>query len=161
MNVDANAFLLNSDIVYLNPVSPQEFSEIYRAITADDKMGVSLSAQTAIVYGRLSPQGEVAGYLELADRFLGDITFGSRRIIRGYVFAAGYDPKPVNQFKNLAVYFNIHDMRFREAADGTLARSGVSLDTTLVPLSATAGSDGGHLPDLDRVRKGDVNTSQT
>lgn len=126
----ANAFLLNNDIVYLNPVSAADFAEIQRAIASDDKMGVSLSWQAAIVYGKLAPQGDVAGNLELADRFLGDIAFGQQRVTKGYVFAPGYEPKPATVGGNIAVYFNIHDIRFREAADGHIARSGVNVDTT-------------------------------
>lgn len=154
----ANAFLLNNDVVYLNPVSSKDFAEIYRATLADDNMGVSLGL-SAIVYGKLPPQGDVAGNLELADRFLGSITFGSQILTKGYIFAQNYLPKtlpPDTKTKPLAVYFNLHDLTFREEADGHLVRRGVSLDTTVVPLAAKEGGDGGHLPDLDRIKSGDV-----
>jgi hypothetical protein len=155
---NANAFLLNNDIVYLNPVSSKDFAEIYRATLADDNMGVSLG-QTAIVYGKLPPQGNVAGNLELADRFLGSITFGSQSFVKGYIFAQNYVPKtrlPDTKTKPLAIYFNLHDLIFREEVDGHLVRGGVKIDTTLVPLAVKEGSDGGHLPDLDRIKSGDV-----
>jgi hypothetical protein len=153
---EANAFVLNDDIVYLNPVAASEFSEIHRALATDDRMGVSLTSGLAIVYGSLSSRSDVATNLELADRFLGDIAFGARRITSGYVFAPGYEGKSATANGNLAVYFNIHDFHFLESADGRLSRSGTSLDTTLVPLAAAAGSDGGHLPDADRIKKGDI-----
>ncbi|HEY3796145.1 MAG TPA: hypothetical protein VGM09_30350 [Bradyrhizobium sp.] len=154
---EANAFILNDDVVYLNPVAASEFSEIYRALATDDKLGVSLTFDQAIVYGSMPPESDVAANLELADRFLGDITFGVRRITKGYVFAPGYEGKPAaSNNGNLAVYFNIHGFHFLENADGHLSRSGVGLDTTLVPLATATGSDGGHLPDSDRIKKGDV-----
>jgi hypothetical protein len=154
----ANAFLLNNDVVYLNPVTPQDFAEIYRAILTDDNMGVSLG-QSAIVYGKLPPQGNVAVNLELVDHFLGNITFGSQDFVKGYIFAQNYVPKtlpPGTNTKPNAVYFNLHNVQFREEVDGHLARRGVNLDTTVVPLAAKEGSDGGHLPDLDRIKNGDI-----
>jgi hypothetical protein len=153
---DANAFVLNDDLVYLNPVAASAFSEIRHALATDDRLGVSLTSGLAIVYGSLSPQSDVATNLELADRFLGDIAFGAHRTTKGYVFAPGYEGKSATGNGNLAVYFNIHDFHFLESADGRLSRSGTSLDTTLVPLSAASGSDGGHLPDADRIKKGDI-----
>ncbi|HEY3679378.1 MAG TPA: hypothetical protein VGL45_11740 [Bradyrhizobium sp.] len=153
---EANAFVLNDDLVYLNPVAAGAFSEIQHALATDDRLGVSLTSGLAIVYGNLSPQSDVATNLELVDRFLGDITFGARRITKGYVFAPGYEGRSANGNGNLAVYFNIHDFHFLESADGRLSRSGSSLDTTLVPLAAAPGSDGGHLPDADRIKKGDI-----
>lgn len=153
---EANAFVLNDDVVYLNPVTASEFMEIYRALATDDKLGVSLAAGQAIVYGGLPPESDVVTNLELADRFLGDIAFGARRITAGYVFAPGYEGKPATGNGNLAVYFNIHDFHFLENADGRLSRSGIGLDTTLVPLATATGSDGGHLPDVDRIKKGDI-----
>jgi hypothetical protein len=151
----ANAFVLNGNIIYLNPVSAQEFAEIYRALLSDDKLGVSLGSM-AIVYGALPPQSDVAINLQLADKFLGDIAFGRREFVRGYVFAPGYTGATVKNPTNLAVYFMIRDFRFAQDAEGQLARSGASFDMTLVPLSAALGPDGGHLPDFSRIDKGDV-----
>jgi hypothetical protein len=152
----ANAFVLNGNVVYLNPLSANEFVDIYRALAADDKLGVSMGLQSAIVYGALPPQSDVATNLELADRFLGDIAFGGHRVTNGYVFAPGYEAKTPSGGSNIAVYFNIHDFRFVQDASGQLSRAGVRLDVTLVPLAAKAGDDGGHLPDLEKIDKGDI-----
>src|SRR5450756_147045 len=152
----ANSFVLNGNVVYLNPLSAGEFVDIYRAVTADDKLGVSMGAQLAIVYGALPPQSDVATNLELADRFLGDIAFGGHRVTNGYVFAPGYEAKTPPGGSNIAVYFNIHDFRFTQDASGQLSRAGARLDVTLVPLAAKAGDDGGHLPDLEKIDKGDI-----
>jgi len=152
----ANAFVLTGNVVYLNPLSAGEFVDIYRALAADDKLGVSMGSQLAIVYGALPPQSEVATNLQLADTFLGDIAFGNHRVTNGYVFAPGYEAKTHPGGSNIAVYFNIHDFRFARDASGQLSRSGASLDMTLVPLATKASDDGGHLPDLEKIDKGDI-----
>jgi hypothetical protein len=85
----ANAFVLNGNVIYLNPLPASDFVDIYRALSADDKLGVSMGSQLAIVYGALPPQSEVATNLQLADIFLGDIAFGNHRVTNGYVFAPG------------------------------------------------------------------------
>jgi hypothetical protein len=153
---EANAFILNNDLVYLNPVSGAEFLELYRALASDDRLGVSLGSTQAIVFGNLPPESVPATNLELADKFLADITFGNKLLTSGYVFAPGYPGAAPRSVPNIAVYFNIHDFHFSRSADGGLSRSGVRLDTTLVPLSSVAGSDGGHQPDFDRITKGNV-----
>ena len=56
----ANAFIINEDIVYLSPVSPDEFSDIARAIATDDRIGVSQVMANMIVLGGLPQQSTVA-----------------------------------------------------------------------------------------------------
>ena len=151
----ANAFILNGGLVYLNPVSADEFLEIYNAIMDDDRIGVSMGQGIAIIFGKLSPQGPVATNLELADLFLGDIAFGAHRLTRGYNFASGYAPQALKVALSIAVYFNLHGYHFAAQTDGQLIRSGVNLDSTLVPLATQKNSEGGHLPDLQKISKGD------
>jgi hypothetical protein len=152
---DVNAFILNDDIVYLSPVTADEFLQIARALAADDKMGVSLGS-IAIVYGQLPPQGTVARNLKLADSFLGGIAFGDASRARGYVYAPGFQPVDSSPGGPIAVYFNIHAYRFIEEPSGELRRDGLAVDITLVPLSSQKAADGGHGPDFDRIEKGDL-----
>jgi hypothetical protein len=151
----ANAFIINDDVVYLNPVSPSERAEIERALAGDDKLGVSLGGGALLlVYGKLPPQSSVAVNLELADHFLGDIAFGRNQLTRGYRFPGGFVPKGGGS--NVAVYFNLSDFRFVQGPDGELHRSTFALDSTLVPLAEAKTKEGGHLPDFDRIKSGDV-----
>jgi hypothetical protein len=152
---DPNAFLLNDDIVYLNPVTADEFLQIARALAVDEKMGVSIGS-ISIEYGELPPQSAVARNLRLADSFLGGIAFGEATRARGYVFAPGFQAVRSVTGGNIAVYFNIHDYRFYEEPSGELRRDGLSVDVTLVPLSSQKAADGGHGPDFERIEKGDV-----
>jgi hypothetical protein len=153
----ANAIILDNDLVYLSPVSAPELADILRAIAADTSMGVSLAAGSSLVYGRLPPQGLVAMNLKLADHFLGGITFARRDELADYKFAPGYPGRsPTSSNGNLAVYFNFNEFRFAEDATGEIRRTGSGLDITLVPLSEQKGADGGHVPDYDRIKKGDV-----
>jgi hypothetical protein len=151
-----NAFILNDDIVYLNPVTPDEFLQIARALTADDKMGVSIGDSVAIVYGKLAPQSIVARNLKLADSFLGGIAFGDTSRARGYVWAPGFEAVTSLGGSNVAVYFNVNDFRFAEDPAGELRRSGAKVDVTLVPLTEKKAADGGHGPDFDRIERGDI-----
>ena len=153
----ANAIILNNDIVYLSPVSGPELAEILLAIAADSSMGVSLSSDSSIVYGRLVSQGRVAMNLKLADKFLGGITFAEHERLTGYRFAPGYEGRrPSNANGNLAVYFNLQDFQLTEDPSGEIKRSAAGLDITLVPLTAEKGQDGGHVPDYERIKRGDV-----
>ena len=90
----ANAFILNGNVVYLNPVSASEFADIYRSVTTDDKLGVSIGS-LSIIFGALPSQSEVAANLKMADIFLGEIVFGKRNLTKGYVFPPGYRINPV------------------------------------------------------------------
>lgn len=150
----ANVFILNEDMIYANPLSAEEFTQINEALAVDDKLGVSLGAELSIVYGALAPGGTVARDLKVTDRFLGAIVWGGSDLA-AYKFAPGYSGRGVVTC-SCAVYFNIKDVGFSPDDAGELKRSAVNLTTTLVPLAKKTAPDGGHLPDLDRIARGDV-----
>jgi hypothetical protein len=152
----ANAIILNDDVFYLIPVTANECAEIFRALAIDDNMGISLTGSASLTYGSLSPDGDVAGNLKLTDKFLGNIAFGNRVLMNSYAFAPGYAGRRPRVTAPLAVYFNFQDFRFSETDAGELVRSDAKLNATLIPLVAKKSDDGGHLPDLDRIDKGDV-----
>ncbi|WP_194403345.1 hypothetical protein [Bradyrhizobium sp. CCBAU 53351] len=152
----ANAFILNDDLVYVNPVTADELAQIYKALLADDKLGVSLGEAVSLVYGALPKNGTVVRNLKTADRFLGAITFTNAELT-DYKFLPGYVTKPVIS-SNVAVYFNISEIALAETDDGELKRSRINLATTLVPLT-TPSATGGHLPDGHRIARGDISPS--
>jgi hypothetical protein len=153
----ANAFILNSDVVYLNPVSRAEYVEIEKALAGDDKLGVSMREdRSTLAYGNLPAESKVASNLMLADYFLGGIAFGDHSSSRGYTFAPGYKGLITPLGWMGAAYFNMHDVGFEQNLGGHLVRRSYTLDTTLVPLVATRDKNGGFLPDFARIEQGNV-----
>ena len=150
----ANAFVINDDLLYLNPVPAAEYTEIEAALAKDDKLGVSLG-EMHLVYGALSPRSGIALKLKIADRLLGSIVFVNRSYTGGYNPAPGYRSE-LPRVENVAVYFNFSGYRFAQDTSGELSRERVELKTTLVPLTAKKNSDGGHLPDFARIERGDL-----
>jgi hypothetical protein len=152
----ANAFVLNDDLVYLNPIAAKEFAEISRSLATDDKLGVSLG-RGLTVYGNVSPRSSVTVSLKMTDRFLGSIVFGRTKSIEmaGYRFAPGYRAAD-STAAHAAVYFNIHAFRFAVDEAGELKRSDARVDMTLVPLDRKVTDDGRHLPDYDLIDRGSI-----
>jgi hypothetical protein len=148
----ANAFIINDDLVYLNPVSAKDFSEIAEALTKDDRLGVSLG-KIQIVYGNLRPNSSIAWDLKIADRLLAAIVFNTTRYLVNYKTAPGH----VNELSSagVAVYFNFHEYRFSEDASGELKRVGVDLKTTMVPLIEKQSGNGGLSPDFNKINRAD------
>jgi hypothetical protein len=150
----ANAFIINDDIIYPVAVKAADLTQIREALASEDKLGVSLGDQT-IVFGALAPHGTVARNLQIADRFLGAITFNNRAFLAGYIMAPGYDTAP-SALTSLAVYFNIHGVRFTEEGSGELRRSDARITATLVPLAVKGNAQGGFLPDDGRIERNDL-----
>ena len=151
-----NAIIINDDIVYKNPVSRDELSEIYSALAKDDKLGVTIGKDQHIVFGGLPRHGIVARHLKVADRFLGAIAMNNAdAYLPGYTFAPGYQNK-FGGYSRLMGYFNFHDYRFARSATGELKRSNLDVSMTFIPLSGEKNSVGGNRPDLERISHNDV-----
>ena len=148
----ANAFILNDDVVYANPVTTEDLAQINDSLAEEDKLGVSLGGK-GIVYGKLAPDGTVAWKLKVADKFLGAIAVNQRAYIADYKMAPGYN-SVMDASPSLAVYFNIHGARFSQEPSGEIRRSQIMISFTLVPL-ATKGATL-HQPDMERIARGNV-----
>ena len=159
-----NAFVINDDIVYIDPISSGEFLEIYRALQADDKLGVSLDTYPR-VFGALNPQSKTAWNLLLTDRFLGNIGFGrigfigNGQTLTGYKWMPGHLDLSRWGLVSAHIVFTFRDFQFASLADGELSRSNMSLDSTLVPASEKKGPDGKVFPDYESIAKGTVQSS--
>jgi hypothetical protein len=151
---ESNAFIINDDLVYVSPVTAAEFLEMEKALREDDKLGVSLGT-TQLVYGALPRYSDIAMTLKLADRFLGAIVFYHKNQLVHYKMAPGYNGRREGG-SMLAVYFNFNEYKFERDDSGQIARAGVVMNATLVPLRADRGGDGGMLPDLDRIASNDL-----
>jgi hypothetical protein len=69
--------------------------------------------------------------------------------------APGYNTD-VAGFWRVAVYFNVHEVRFAQDSHGELKRSNVRLSSTLVPLSQEKNKLGGFMPDFAKITRGDL-----
>lgn len=153
---ERNAFVLNDDVVYLNPVSRDDLKQLNDALAKDDKIGVSNGGDQSTMFGALSPNGNIARKLKAADRFLSAIAFGNLEYLPGYRFASGYQPKFGEG--RVVVFFRFHDFRFSKGAGDELVRSSGKIDSTLVPLSTTK-RGAGFLPDNDRIVHGTIDAA--
>jgi hypothetical protein len=149
----SNAFILNDDIVYLNPVSRDDLKELNEALNKDDRLGVSIGGDQSTVFGAIAPFGSIARKLRVADRFLVAIAVNNLEYIPGYKYASGYRPKAGQG--RIVVFFRLHDFRYTQSSEGELKRSNVKISSTIVPLSMEKKGQG-FLPDSDRISRGEI-----
>ena len=153
------AFVFDSKVAYVCPVSVDEMKTILLAVSQDDKIGVSLTG-SGIVYGALDPGNRIALNLFLADKFLGNIAFGGHHTVefQDYRFADGYTPKRdfASRDHYTTVFFTLSDFTFRQR--GSLyVPIGSRLAITLVPTRKDKrADDGGALPDFQAIESGSI-----
>lgn len=152
-----NAFILDDSAVYFMKVPPQSVAVLCRAIAEDEmeRVGVSLG-QTALVYGKVPEDADLAWDLKIADHFLASIVFAWKDWMSGYRFADGFkpDPNPGGSWHG-AVFFKFNGFQFqvsREEAKLTNA----NLDVQLLPLSQSMSADGELLPDETAISQGRI-----
>ena len=150
-----NAFVLNDDVVYLNPVSHDDFKELDEALGKDDRLGVSIGGDQSTVFGALPPVGNISRKLKAADRFLVAIALNNLEYIPGYKYPAGYKPRAGQG--RIVVLFKFHDFRFTKSSEGELKRSSSKISSTIVPLSMEKRGNG-FLPDQDRIARGEIDS---
>lgn len=151
-----NIFILNDELTYNSPVSSREMKEILKAISIDDRIGVSLGDQV-LVYGALSEGSIPCINLKLTDHFLGCIVFANNRWVRRFAFPEGYKPKRLTRFLGggYAVYFNLDDYEFVEE-NGSFSPEASTLTITLIPLTNQKDEEGGYLPDFAKITSGGI-----
>ena len=138
--------------MYFSPAAAGTVAVLARSIAQDDRVGVSLG-QVQIVYGAVPENANIVLDLKLADQFLGDIVFAQRRWTAGYRFANGDEPQKETGNFDLAVFFKFAGFDFR-VVDEQVQLVSQSFNVTLVPLTKAKSADGGHLPDLDAIARG-------
>jgi hypothetical protein len=147
-----NAFLLDSRVTYVSPVSAAAAATLARAIAADDRLGVSLGEEDEIVYGRLLGTSDVAVDLKLADNFLGDMILPPQEWTSAYTFANGHQPRQ-NVHRDMAVFFKFANYEFSTANGKTeLVRS--TFDARIIPVLKKPAADGSYLPDFKAIEAG-------
>ena len=152
---NSNSFLINNRLVYKNPVSVPEMRYILRAVSQDDRMGVSLG-DTDVIYGSLTPGSIPCINLKLADHFLGCIVFANNRWLLNYDFPENYRPRKLfRSGGGYAVYFNFEEFRFKELNNRIMPAES-TFTITLIPLTREKGPEGGYMPDFEKIAKGRI-----
>lgn len=160
-----NYFILNEAEVYPNPVSRKAMRELLRAIEEDDRIGMSLlDYHSAIVYGGLDEEGEIIQALVRGDRILGGVIMAREGWLDDETLPENYKPKdPGTPEVTTVVYGNFTNFQFgvrkptQQDAHGmpVYERTGSTFSLTLVPLLPGRAADGGFLPDLDKLERGE------
>ena len=154
----ANVFILDDEVVYPNPVQKDAFISILTAIKNDDRLGVSLALfEKRTVFGKLPETSKVAMDLFVADGFLADIAYGFKRYTSGYRHPPTFDRSEV-YFGNASVYVKFSDYSFAMSKAGVVRRVGVAARFTYVPVLPNSMGSGTAMPDISRIRKGDLNS---
>ena len=123
--------MLNGLVVYPSPIPSHSAAILARAIAEDDRIGVSLTEESQIVYGRLPNSSDVATDLKLADGFLGDLILPPREWTIGYRLAGGFVPRDDVGDANATVFFRFRDFQFA-AKDKKLELEGAHFDARVV-----------------------------
>lgn len=155
-----NVFTLNGNVTYACPISGKEFRDILQALTSDDRIGVSLNRQEGqyLYFGDFSKNGKMAETLVDADKFLTGVIFAIPEGIGDRKLPAGFQPKaPASRPTNIVGCVNFTNYRFAKRADtNEFVRSGFSLEVILMPVLPKKTAEGGHVPDEDALKAGQI-----
>jgi hypothetical protein len=153
----SNSFLVNKDTTYPNPVDRDEMTRLLRALAEDDRLGVSvIFNREELVFGALRRRGEIARALVNADILLTSVVFGWNHRLERVDLPGDYVPKsPGRRTVDTVCYHNFHDYTFERRGDA-YARTDFTLTTMLIPMSRERSSDGGYLPDWQRLDSGEL-----
>ena len=146
----SNTFMLDEGRTYASPVSAQSAALLARAIARDDRIGVSLNEEKHIVFGKVPASSELAADLKSVDNFLGDMVLPPQEWTVGYKFANGFEPMREPGIGNAAVFFRFDGFEFA-LKEGKLALTGAAFDARIVPVLKKQMSNGGYLPDYEKI----------
>ena len=146
----SNSFVLDNGTTYKSPVPARERRALGRAIAGDDRVGVSLNEERHIVFGKLPTNSGPASDLKSVDNFLGDMVLPPQEWTVGYKFANGFQPLKDPGKGGAAVFFSFTDFEFA-AKEGKLTLAGAQFDARIIPVLKEQTSEGGYLPDYDKI----------
>lgn len=152
---EGNALVLNGDTVYPLPVTRDEMIQVLNALASDDRIGVSFTPKKSVItYGQLDKDSSLVKDLVAADRFLGGVTFAIEPLYRDITLPGDFRPRAVaNREIVTGSYYNLKDYTFK-IENGKAALTGWTLEILLFPVSEMKSSDGGYMPDLEKMRTG-------
>lgn len=156
-NPATNRFTLNNGTAMRSPLNAAEMLEIVKALRLDDRLGVAAKGNNElVVYGGLSPEGNVVRKLRNADDFLRAVIFGDKTRLQGATLPQGYQPQTAaNRDRASAVYFNFDGVDYR-LAEGAYWPSDTKAELVLIPMAKQTNPDGSFQPDYDALEKGEM-----
>jgi hypothetical protein len=142
-----NALLLDSTLSYVIPVTPEQAAVLFKALAADDRVGVSIGTRN-LSYGAVPADSEVARDMLLVDGFLGDIVFpGMNGWSIGYRFPDGFIPRKANTPESMSANFLINGIHAK--AEGNVARiDQINFEVRYILHAKEKGTDGDDAPEL-------------
>ncbi len=154
---ESNSFRINKDTSYPNPVDRGEMVRLLRALAEDDRLGVSvIFNREELVFGALRRRGGIARALVDADLLLTSVVFGWNHRLERVDLPGDYVPKsPGRRTIDTVCYHNFHNYTF-EKSGSMYSRTDFTLTTMLIPMSRERSTDGGYLPDWQRVDSGEL-----
>lgn len=138
--------VLDSKHTYLPRVPAHGLLGLVRAISKDDRIGVSLTDETAIAYGAFGVDSALARDLMLADLFLADLVIPPREWTVGYKLSGGFETRMPEGEESVAVFFRWGEFEFA-MRDGAVTLERAKVDVVLVPVLDQRASDGGYVVD--------------
>ena len=146
----SNTFVLDNGTTYASPVPARSAALLARAIAGDDRLGVSLNDERHIVFGKVPVDSSLASDLKSVDNFFGDMVLPPQEWTFGYKFANGFQPMKDPGKGGAAVFFSFKDFEFA-TKEGKLTLTGAQFDARIVPVLKEQTSEGGYLPDYDKI----------
>lgn len=164
-NREQGYFLLNKSVIYVSPVPKESLYELTRALSTDDRLGVSILRNlNVITYGDLSKRGKVAKQLVAADKLIGGVVLARHDWIKDVKLPDKYKPaRPEGTFINTVIYANFTNIAFEKKvrvdpktkqSQVYYKRSDFTFDLKLIPISDKKARDGGFLPDAEKIEAG-------
>lgn len=154
----SNVFTVNGTATYACPVKGKEFRDILQALSADDRIGVSLNREygSHLVFGKIGKDSAIAELLVEADKFLTGVTFAIPEAIGDVKLPGNYKPRaPDSRPTNIVGCVNFTNYRFEKRGAGYV-RSGFSMAVMLMPVLRKKTGVGGHMPDEAALKDGQI-----
>ena len=167
-----NALVMDNQLVYFIRMPPWDAAALCREIGRDNKnddpkdkhegerVAVSMGSvpKENIVFGAPSTyqDTDIAHDLFLTDGFLANVVFGPYGVYDwsvGYRFPNGYEPRRIDHFAHMLVYFTFRNFTFKTNG-GALDLANESLDVTLMPIGTDRAPSGAFLPDYKVLETG-------
>lgn len=145
--------ILGDDLAFRPEATTEEIASLARALTEDDRVGVSITNEDVIAFGSIPEETTLARNLAVADIFLVDFVVPPREWTQDYRLAGGYTPSTIDTEDEIVAFYTLHDFEF-VIAGGEVTLSKAKANLFVVPVLSERADDGGYLPDLAALDAG-------
>lgn len=150
------ALAFGNELSFKPESSMGEIARLARAISDDDRLGVSITSDSVIAYGAVPEDTNLVRDLSVADAFLVDFIVPPREWTTGYRMAGGFEPISADTEDEIVAFYNFHDFAF-EVRDKQIVLASAKADIYVVPVISERAEDGGYLPDLGSLSSATTN----